>query len=253
MPLTFAETVKHRLKALGAGAEALIAAAILGRRFDWTLLPEITALSEDVVLASLRRAVETPLAHLASEVPVLVADLDDALCETLSLAGKTDAALEVGAGLIGMLASLAAPPQRLGHVHLRLARAAATANRWDVVSHHLGRARDLAEEAADEALAACVDAVAAHVAIGRGDPPVAIAAARSALAVTQRLGLHEVACEALEVIGRCARLTDIATAEEAFEGARRMAEEHGLTLWRIRALFELCTIDLINARSLDRC
>jgi DNA-binding CsgD family transcriptional regulator len=61
-----------------------------------------------------------------------------------------------------------------------------------------------------------------------------------------------VACEALEVIGRCARIGDLARAAEAFEREQAIAEEHGLTLWRIRALHELGTVDLINRTSTDR-
>nr|MDT0665029.1 hypothetical protein [Micromonospora sp. DSM 115978] len=59
-------------------------------------------------------------------------------------------------------------------------------------------------------------------------------------------------CEALEVLGRCRRLSDVAAAEKIFEAALAVAEEHQLSLWRARALHELGTIDLFDRMSTDR-
>ena len=348
VPRTFVATVVERLGVLGpSAAAALGAAAVLGRRFDWTLLAAMTDLSEQDVLAGLRRATTAQLlvcephgagsfrfrhaltrdavlgqllpgegallarrglaaiedAHpdldgewcdvaaqladqagdrhraatlvvqagrrsmargalataettlerameLAGDTDELVLDVGDALCETLSLAGKVDRALEVGADLISQLVSSRAPADKLASVHLRLARAATAACRWDVADAHLAQVPALA--GAQEPLTGCADAIAAHVAIGRGDPERATQAALSALSVAEQAGLEEVACEALEVLGRSARLSDLCRAETAFERARQIAEEHGLTLWRVRALFELGTLDLLAGRGLDR-
>src|SRR5205807_1560062 len=90
------------------------------------------------------------------------------------------------------------------------------------------------------------------VGIGLGRPAAAEDLARAAWRAAEDSGEPEVACEALEVIGRCARIGDLTRAAEAFEQERAIAEEHGLTLWRIRALHELGTIDLINQTSIDR-
>ena len=62
----------------------------------------------------------------------------------------------------------------------------------------------------------------------------------------------EVVCEALEVLGRCARTTDIADAETAFTEALAVADEAGLALWRVRALHELGTIDVMEVGETDR-
>lgn len=348
VPRTFGATVADRLGTLGApAAAALGAAAVLGRAFDWTLLPAMTGLSEQEVLAALGRATtaqllvceqrgvgsfrfrhaltrdavlgrlvpgerallarsalcaveaahpemegewcdlaaqladsagdhdraaalllqagrhslargalataETTLEH-ALEMVVgleeLAVDIKDALCETLTSAGKTARALELGAELVTQLQSPTGPTERLCRVHLRLARAAASACHWDVAEAHLARVTALAGP--DEYLQACADAVSAHVFIGKDDPERGAAAARSALAVAERVGLHEVACEALEVIGRAARLADVEAAEAAFARGLAIAVEHGLAVWRVRALFELGTLDLLAGREVDR-
>lgn len=62
VPLTFADSVRRRLAALGDEVRTvLVAAAVIGRRFDWDLLPEITALDERAVLAALHAAVDAQL------------------------------------------------------------------------------------------------------------------------------------------------------------------------------------------------
>jgi DNA-binding CsgD family transcriptional regulator/tetratricopeptide (TPR) repeat protein len=183
---------------------------------------------------------------------VVAADAADGLCESLSLAGKIDRALEVGLELSGALTSIDAVPERIGGVHLRLARAAATACRWDVANQQLELARRRAGEANDAGLAARVDAVAAQVAFDIDTREQARDLAGTALTVAERMGLHDLRCEALEVIGRCARLDNIDEAERAFAQALAVATEHELVVWRIRALFELSTLDLLETRSDER-
>ena len=348
VPDSFVDSVERRLATMGDAKPVVVAAATLGRSFDWALLSAMTGLDEPAVLTALRAAVEAQLlvadpsaggsfrfrhaltrdavvggllpvergvlsrralaaletAHpglpgesceLAAELatragdreraaefllesgrrslargalasaevafgragdlaehPELVAAAAEALCEALSLAGNTDRALEVGQQLATTLDSLQAPPGRRGSLELRLARAAATACRWDLADDHLAQGRSRAVRADDDALAARFDAIAAHVAYGRGDIKRSGALARSALAAAERLALHDLTCEAWEVIGRCARTDDIETAEEAFERANAVAERHDLTVWRVRALSELATVDILAGRPLDR-
>jgi DNA-binding CsgD family transcriptional regulator/tetratricopeptide (TPR) repeat protein len=349
VPRTFLDSVEGRLRAMGEAADVLVAAAVIGRRFDWTLLSVVTGRPEKQVLATLRAGVDAQLlvaepsptgsfrfrhsltrdaviqrllpmegallarvaldaieaAHpglpdawcdlgarlaeragdrskaaglllesgrrsrargalasaeeafsrageLASDVPPLAADAAEALCEALSLSGKVDRALEVGAELFTALLSLEAPPERAGRVHLWLARAAATVARWDVADDHAGRARVCAEAADDLELSASVDAIGAAIALVGGDIERASELAQRAKAVAEQLGLHEVTCEALEMIGRAARVHDIGQAEAALTQALAVADEHGLEVWRVRALFELGSIDLLRSVSLDR-
>ncbi|HUR75874.1 MAG TPA: AAA family ATPase [Sporichthya sp.] len=182
----------------------------------------------------------------------VAADAAEALTEALSLAGDTDRALVVGQELAAALEAMDAPVERRGGVQLRLARAATSACRWDVADGHLARGHSWAGAAGDDALAARLDAIAAQVEIGRGEVGRADELARSALAVAQRLELHDLTCEAWEQIGRCARMRDLKQAEAAFEQALAVAEKYGLTVWRIRALSELGFLDILSVGRRDR-
>lgn len=62
MPDSIVGSVRNRLAALGPhAAEVITAAAVLGRQFDWTLLPRICGADERDVIAALSRARETQL------------------------------------------------------------------------------------------------------------------------------------------------------------------------------------------------
>lgn len=348
VPLTLIDSVDARLARLGDQATVLVTASVLGRQFDWRLLPAMTGLDEPAVLEALRAGVDAQLveaepsvanafrfrhaltrgavgrrllpferelwsrraldaieaahpdltgdwcdraARLAEDAgdpgraadllvrsgrhalalgalasaedtferarrladrPVVAADAADGLCETLALAGKFEMALTVGAELLAALAALAAPPERVGAVHLRLARAALTGSDADVAEQHLERARACAADGGLAALAARADAITARVASLRGDLDRARDLALRALRAAEELSLHEVRCEALEEIGRVARTHDAEEADRAFEAALRVAEEQDLAVWRVRALFELSTIDLYLVRSDER-
>jgi DNA-binding CsgD family transcriptional regulator/tetratricopeptide (TPR) repeat protein len=62
VPPTFAEALGRRLDALAAPARGVLhAAAVLGRRFDWSLLPAVTGLDDAEVVTALRQAVNAQL------------------------------------------------------------------------------------------------------------------------------------------------------------------------------------------------
>jgi DNA-binding CsgD family transcriptional regulator len=62
VPGSIASSVLDRLALLGPAATAILsAAAVLGRQFDWELLPGIAGVSEDETMAVLRRACEVQL------------------------------------------------------------------------------------------------------------------------------------------------------------------------------------------------
>ena len=62
VPASFAASLGARLRTLDPDARhVLAAAAVLGRRFDWDLLPGVAAVDGATVVGSLRRAVETQL------------------------------------------------------------------------------------------------------------------------------------------------------------------------------------------------
>jgi DNA-binding CsgD family transcriptional regulator len=348
VPVTFAESVQRRLAGLGpAAGPVLRAAAVLGRRFDWTLVaaaestPDPTvlevlrgavgaqllvaglsgshfrfrhALTRDAVLADLLpaervrisarllQAVEDAHPGLPGEWAALAAelaeqagergrtaellleggrrslavgalgsaenmldrarkfaadaatraDVDEIRLEVLSLAGKTADALAVGEELVAAFGRLGAPAARRTHAQLFAARAAVTGARWATAERHLADVRRHAEATSDDVLAARVDVLAAQAAIGQADPDAAIPPAEAGLEAAERLGAYELACEALEVLGRCARQRDPESSERVFSRALRLAEEHDLVVWRIRAMAELAANDFFRDGTMTR-
>jgi DNA-binding CsgD family transcriptional regulator len=346
VPEAFAATVRRRLDAAPGTAEVLSPAALLGRSFDWNLLPAITRLSDDEVAVRLRRAAEAHLveddatgtgtrmrfrhalthaailadllppervavatqalvaveathpglpgewcdlaAQLADQAglsaraselsleagrrafgrgalataeacldrarlragddPAMTVEVDQALCATLALAGDRPRLEEVGERLLEELAAVAAPAARVGEVHLRLARAAIAGADWAAAGRHLERAGRLGGETSP------VEAhlLAAEVALGRDDPDTATELARRALAGARDGGRPDLACEALQLLGRRERQRDLAAAERAFADALELAQANALTLARIRALHELGTIELLAGGPVDR-
>ena len=76
--------------------------------------------------------------------------------------------------------------------------------------------------------------------------------AKAALATAQAREQWSVACQALEVVGRAARIDDADAARDAFAAAERLAAEHDLPLDRVSALHELGTVDLLQDGSTSR-
>jgi len=335
VPLTFDETVAARVEPLSPAArDVLDTAALVGRRFEWPLLPDITALDERTVLNALHAGVDahlleadrgrTPFGfrfrhaltreaimsaistsdrrrlvsrgravlearypglpgewcelaaqlaeqaderahaarlftecgrraivrgalesaeaalrralHLAGDDNELAASCGESLVETLALAGQLDPAISVAEDVLQI------PGARRVAVHLYLARAALAAERWEVASENIASARS----SDDGSSAAAIDAVAAQTALGEGNPQYATALAQAALNSARDEGLYEVACEALEVLGRCARLRDLVEARHVFDEAVALATQHDLGVWKLRALAERATIDLLD-------
>jgi DNA-binding CsgD family transcriptional regulator len=349
VPLTFADSVRRRLGPLGAEARAVLqAAAVLGRRFDWSLLPLITRLGDEAVLRALHAAVDAQIvvaeagepafrfrhaltqdavlaellppehatlsgraletieaAHpelpgawceLAAELAdaagdreraaalllevgqraltagalasaevaldraralvasddLAVVEIEESLSEVLSLAGKRDRAFEVSASLLSRLDDQPAAVEQRAEAHLRLARVAIAATDWPAAREQLAHARADAAALADQRLTARTDALSAHAAMGDHQPDEAAALACAAIATADRVGLPDVVCEALEIVGRCARPRDLDEAERAFARAYMIAGENGLAVWRVRALHELGTIDLLSGADVGR-
>jgi DNA-binding CsgD family transcriptional regulator len=351
VPFTFADSMRRRVATLGHEVRTvLVAAAILGRRFDWDLLPAITGLGESDVLAALHVAVDAQIvsvnpgqttfrfrhaltrdavlaellpperaawsrralgavdaaqpdlpgewcelgaelaeaagdrgraaslllesalralrhgALVSAEVTLdrarslsppddsLILDVEERLVNVVSLAGKRDRTIEVGRSLLARLGEDPREARRRAEVHLRLARAAVAATRWDEAHELCEQARAEARAATDDRLMAWVDAVSAQTAIMR-EPERAPRLAQAALEAAERLDLPEVACEALEILGRSQRAHgahDLRGAEDAFARALAVADAHGLAVWRARALHELGTIDLLRGAGVTR-
>jgi DNA-binding CsgD family transcriptional regulator len=343
VPETFQGMVRERLAGLGGPERAVLgAAAVLGRRFDWSLLPEAAALGREAVLSALRSAVDAQIvspedgaggpafrfrhaltreavlqellppersalaaravraverAHpglpgpwceraaellelagdrtaaarlllesagrslartalasaesaldraraLAGDDRELAVEVDEALVEVLSLAGKPDRAVQAGERLVASLARSAAPPGRAGRARLSLGRALAGAGAWDRALDELAEAARLARTASDEGLLARVWSFRSQVEVWRGGYEAGIELATRALAIAERLGLSEVACECLDVLGRRASVRDQGRGVELFRRELAIAERADLRLWKVRALLELGTVEM---------
>ena len=178
----------------------------------------------------------------------LRASIDEALTEVFAMSGQVDRAIETGRML---LARLGQPSPRAAKLHLEIARAAIAGARWAEAAASIEIARQ--SVGSDVGAAAQIDACAAQVAAGRGRLEEAERLASAALRAAESGPVQpEVACEALEVIGRVARQRDLEAAERAFARAADLAVAHGLRLWRLRALHELGTIDQLRTESVDR-
>lgn len=348
IPATFAETVRRRLGAAPGTRDLLVAAALLGRSFDWLLLADMTGQDEATVVDRLRRAVDAQLlsveaadpgprfrfrhaltrdailaellpperatlaarglravetAHpglpgewcelaaelaeqageparaaglhlesgrrsfgrgalasseanlerarrLAGDNRQLAVEIDEALCAVLVRAGNAERVGEVGQRLLSQLADLGGPPTRRAQVRLWLARTAIVSADWARALDQLHRARELA--ASGGVAASEYEVLAAQVALGEGRLDDAVTLAERALTTSQPNGRYELACEAHAVLGQRERQRDLTSAARAFSAGLAMAEQHGLTLWRVRALHELGTLDLLGGGPLDR-
>lgn len=195
-------------------------------------------------LATARDALDR--ATLLARDPLVATAVAEELAEVLVQAGLPQPAAAVTERLLARLDGLdAAVSRRVGAV-LRLARAHATAGQWDSADARIAHARDLGVPGP------AADLCAAHVAIGRNRFAEAERLAAAVLDATVPAGPHEPACEALELLGRVARRTDLARAQLLFERGHALAEAHDLPVWRVRALHELSTVDLFTGLRTDR-
>jgi DNA-binding CsgD family transcriptional regulator len=116
--------------------------------------------------------------------------------------------------------------------------------------HHLGAARRLAGTAPPAGVRARMGVIDAEVAFAADDLDEARRFAEDVLATEG--SAPDVRCHALELIGRSHRLRDLSAARAAFESALVTAEAADLPLWRLRALHELGTIDLLDHAGVER-
>lgn len=217
-----------------SGADPVLAASLHERAGDVSRAARLlstTAARVDGTVgtreALLRRAAE--LAPHDDDVLVTLVDV-------LVAAGRASEAREVGDPL---LARLSASDPRRTSVTLALARACLAA----------GLPRDAAVYVGGTLGSPAVSAVRAHIAFAEQRPADADALARVAAGAAD----PAVRCEALELVGRIARLRDQREqAEAAFGEVLRVAQQASLPLWRVRALHELGTLDLLGPARTDR-
>lgn len=207
--------------------------------------------------AALRTGAVTPALATAERVIADAVDAEQAirgheiLLDGSVLAGNVPRVVEIGERLLARLAATGAPAERRAEAHLRLAAAALAATDWRRVRDHLALVEELVPEA-DEVLTARAGILRAQVDLGEHRVHEAARHARATRDVAARLGLADLLCESLEVLGRVDRVADLAKAERHFTEAFVTAEAAGLALRRVRALHELGTIDLVRLGGTDR-
>jgi DNA-binding CsgD family transcriptional regulator len=173
--------------------------------------------------------------RLAPAGSAVAADAEEVLVQALAHAGKPGPARSIGYGLLGRLAKLGAPAARRVELLLVLVRAALAAGDTRAAAVDVERAQEL-DDPGDAARAA-LDAVGAHIALAQGRLDDARRLALAAVAGATDTGHPDVECEALEVLGRLA--ASVPDSVAMFGRAADLAERHGLTTWRLRALQEL--------------
>jgi DNA-binding CsgD family transcriptional regulator len=184
----------------------------------------------------------------AAEPPAgLDIDIDEALVDALGLAGKYQ---ELGVLMRDLLARLGPADQRREAL-IRL-RAASTRpeDNLEVAAEHLAAASVIADQLLDPELASRVDVATGRYALVSGEFDRAEELARRSLAAAESAGLGgwaaEVAVESLGMIGRIERIRNLGSARSAFERAYKIADKHGLGVWRIAVLHRLATVDMLD-------
>ncbi|MFF6784915.1 AAA family ATPase [Streptomyces sp. NPDC012510] len=187
--------------------------------------------------------------------PEAVARLLEELLATLVLTGDVRRVPELGDRLERVLTAWGAPAGRRAAGFLTRARAAATAQRWEEGLTAVRRARELLGDTPAPASRAALDAVAAHLVLNSQRPDrleSARALAEGAVATAEEVGLPEVACKALNMLGYCLRPHSLGAAEDAFTRLVGTAEAHTMPVWRIRGLLELGVLDRVRFTGTDR-
>lgn len=173
--------------------------------------------------------------RLAPRDEPVALDADLMLVRILSAAGKPAAALELGSPLVAQVRARGSA--EAAEVQLELARAARAAGDTGAAAELIAAARtDLDGE---PELSAPLDAVAAYVALDQGRLDQAAELAQRAVDAATATEQPDVACEALEVLGRIAQLGDVPRALTYYRRAADLAAQHGLAGWELRARHEL--------------
>jgi DNA-binding CsgD family transcriptional regulator len=174
--------------------------------------------------------------RLAPPGDATAVDADEVLVRILAAGGKPAAALALGRPLVGPVR--ARDLDAAVDLQLELARAALGAGDVEEAARLVDAIR--AELASTDAvLGARLDAIAAFVALDQGRSADAASLAERAVDGATTTSQPAVACEALEVLGRAARLTGRGASVDWFQRAADLAAAHGLAGWELRARHEL--------------
>ncbi len=230
----------------GVAAELAVQSGADARAGELLAVAGVRAL-EQGALATAAETLDRALGLLAAGPPRGIAR--GRLVESLALAGRVDEAMAVGAAAIDELAVLG-EPALVADVHFHLAQAAIAAARWPVALEYVARARALLDGATAPGWRARASVLEAEARFATDDVAGAVEMAEAVLSDAE--ATPEARCHAYELLGRSARLTDLGQARAAFRRALAIANQAGLGVWRLRALHELATIELLEEGRSDR-
>lgn len=184
--------------------------------------------------------------------PVLAVDVDEALAEALAQSGAYEQLEELVGDVLRRLGGT--DPRREAVIRIRVA-SVRPEDAPDAAATHLVAASAIAEQLGDSELSSRVAVARARYALTAGDMDRAERLARSTLAAAEAAGLTgwaaEVGVEALGVLGRRERIRDLLDAKGLFERAYKIADKRALGVWRIKALHDLATIDMMASGNAD--
>ncbi|HXP18426.1 MAG TPA: AAA family ATPase [Streptosporangiaceae bacterium] len=246
VPTSIAGSVRNRLAGLGPEVtDVIVSAAVLGRQFDWTLLPAVAEVTEPEVLAALRRAREVQLIEPDSSSQVVLrfrhsltrdAILSDLLPpEAAGRSARAAAAIEdAHPGLPGAWCELAADlheaagqPVRAAALLFEAGRRAFRHGALTSARASLGKARAvLAKTAsAEPELLIDIDDTLTNVLMFAGDCDQLVPAAERLLAELDATGapLARKACIRLRVARSLSESDRVVAAEQQAAAARSLA------------------------------
>lgn len=239
LPGAWCELVAELRAVAGQPIEAAGLLLTAGRR----ALRHGALISASAALRDARRLLGEPA---ASDAAALDVDVDEALAEALALSGDYE---QLGRLVTALLGKLSATDQRREAL-IRI-RAASTRpeDNPEAAAAHLVVASGIARQLGDHELASRVDVASARYALAAGELDRADELARRSLDAADAAGMAgwaaEVGVESLGVIGRRERMRDPVAARAAFERAHKIADKRALGVWRIKALHDLATTDML--------
>jgi DNA-binding CsgD family transcriptional regulator len=244
VPLTFRQTVQQRLDALeGNERSVLAAAAVLGRNFDWALLPAVTGLDHQHIVEALKTAVTAQLVAEAAESPgqfrfrhalTREAVLDSMLSAERQLIarGALSAVQEVHPGLPGEWCQLAADLARQSGDHrrhaellLELGLRSADAGAIATATEVLDQARSITRE--DEDLRCEIDErlVAVLAEAGHIERALEVGESLAARMASTGVGARRRATVHVVLASAASGATDWSLARSHVQAAQRLLEE----------------------------
>ncbi|MFG1948314.1 ATP-binding protein [Nonomuraea sp. NPDC048826] len=180
---------------------------------------------------------ENAYALLRTDCPKLRAKVLASLLYALSEGGQAERAFALADELPEVDGPVTPAGDRIA-LRLRLAWIAAETGRLAEGLAHVSAARELLSIHHDQAHSTALDVVEAQLLMrDSGREPEKLA--RRAAETAERLPLPEVACQAWELLSFLVRPRGLTEADACLGKVAAIAEEHGLVLWKIRALVRL--------------